>query len=170
MRRKRGSRSHPVDRLRAPGDFQSAHSRSLPRFQSGRAALHRRDVRSVSKKFPVPEFRQHRGAPPVACCWVRQVFLEMDEGVIRAAPTCTWHPKTPGTTGSKNKTYMKLRIGGDLAMTFDKIFVRVRSLLQTRGPYRHRRGQRLRLRAPRALRAVEVVPGISTPPQTQKTS
>ncbi|MDQ8194560.1 phosphate propanoyltransferase [Coraliomargarita sp. SDUM461004] len=52
-------------------------------------------------------------------------FLEMNEGVIRAAPHVHMAPEDAAYYGVENKSFMKLRIGGDLGLTFDKIFVRV---------------------------------------------
>ena len=54
-------------------------------------------------------------------------FLEMSEGVIRAAPHVHMAPEDADFYQVENKSYMKLRIGGDLGLTFDKIFVRVDS-------------------------------------------
>jgi len=52
-------------------------------------------------------------------------YLEMDKGIIRAAPHAHMTPKDAEYYGVKDKTYMKLRVGGDLSMTFDRIFVRI---------------------------------------------
>ncbi|MGJ8649548.1 MAG: phosphate propanoyltransferase [Opitutaceae bacterium] len=52
-------------------------------------------------------------------------FLKMDKGVIRAAPHVHMHPDDAKHYGVENKSFMKLRVGGDLGVTFDRIFVRV---------------------------------------------
>jgi putative phosphotransacetylase len=52
-------------------------------------------------------------------------FLRMDEGVIRAAPHVHMAPEDAAFYGVENKSFMKLRVGGDLGITFDRIFVRV---------------------------------------------
>ena len=52
-------------------------------------------------------------------------FLEMEKGCIRAAPHVHMAPEDAAFYGVENKSFMKLRIGGDLRLTFDKIFVRV---------------------------------------------
>jgi putative phosphotransacetylase len=52
-------------------------------------------------------------------------FLEMEEGVIRAAPHVHMAPEDAAFYGVENKSFMKLKIGGDLGVTFDRIFVRV---------------------------------------------
>ncbi len=52
-------------------------------------------------------------------------FLEMEEGVIRAAPHVHMAPEDAAFYGVENKTYMKLRVHGETGVTFDQIFVRV---------------------------------------------
>ena len=52
-------------------------------------------------------------------------FLKMEEGVIRAAPHVHMAPEDAAYYGVENKSFMKLKIGGDLGVTFDRIFVRV---------------------------------------------
>lgn len=52
-------------------------------------------------------------------------FLEMKEGVIRAAPHVHMAAEDAAFYGVENKSFMKLRVGGDVGLTFDKIFVRV---------------------------------------------
>ncbi|MGF1448422.1 MAG: phosphate propanoyltransferase [Opitutales bacterium] len=53
-------------------------------------------------------------------------FLEMNEGVIRAAPHVHMHPDDAAFYGVQNKQSMRLRVGGALGVTFDRIFVRVK--------------------------------------------
>jgi putative phosphotransacetylase len=52
-------------------------------------------------------------------------FLELPVGVIRAAPHVHMHPDDAVFYGVKNGGYMKLRVGGDCGVTFDRMFVRV---------------------------------------------
>ncbi len=52
-------------------------------------------------------------------------FLEMEEGVIRAAPHVHMAPEDAAYYGVENKTFMKLRVGGDTGLTFERIYVRV---------------------------------------------
>ena len=52
-------------------------------------------------------------------------FLKMNEGVIRAAPHVHMAPEDAEFYGVENKSFMKLRVGGDVGVTFDRIFVRV---------------------------------------------
>lgn len=52
-------------------------------------------------------------------------FFEMDEGVIRAAPHVHMAPEDADFYSVKQGDMMKLKIGGDLSMTFDNILCRV---------------------------------------------
>lgn len=52
-------------------------------------------------------------------------FFEMPDGVIRAAPHAHLSPEDAEFYGVKTGDFMKLKVGGPLAMTFDKMFVRV---------------------------------------------
>jgi putative phosphotransacetylase len=52
-------------------------------------------------------------------------FFEMEEGVIRAAPHAHLSPEDAEFYGVKTGDMLKLRIGGDLGMTFDKMLARV---------------------------------------------
>lgn len=52
-------------------------------------------------------------------------FFRMEEGVIRAAPHVHMGPADADFYGVKNGDVMKLRIGGELGVTFNKILVRV---------------------------------------------
>jgi putative phosphotransacetylase len=52
-------------------------------------------------------------------------FLELDQGVIRAAPHAHLHPDDAAFYGVKPGAYMKLRVGGPCAMTFDRVLARV---------------------------------------------
>ncbi|MFI5356146.1 MAG: phosphate propanoyltransferase [Opitutales bacterium] len=52
-------------------------------------------------------------------------FFEMKEGVIRAAPHVHMHPADAAFHGVKSGDYMRLRVGGPCAMTFERLLVRV---------------------------------------------
>jgi putative phosphotransacetylase len=52
-------------------------------------------------------------------------FLEMKEGVIRAAPHVHMSPDDAAFYGVKPGDFMRLRIGGPCATTFDRLLVRV---------------------------------------------
>ncbi|HAV13855.1 MAG TPA: transcriptional regulator [Opitutae bacterium] len=52
-------------------------------------------------------------------------YLKMEEGIIRAAPHVHMTPEDAAYYGVENKSFMKLRVGGDLGVTFDNIYVRV---------------------------------------------
>jgi putative phosphotransacetylase len=52
-------------------------------------------------------------------------FFEMQEGVIRAAPHAHLSPEDAEFYGVKTGDMMKLKIGGELGMTFDKLLARV---------------------------------------------
>lgn len=52
-------------------------------------------------------------------------FFEMPEGVIRAAPHAHLSPEDAEFYGVKTGDMLKLRIGGDLGMTFDRCLARV---------------------------------------------
>lgn len=52
-------------------------------------------------------------------------FFEMNEGVIRAAPHVHMHPDDAKHYGVEAGDFMKMKVHGDLGVTFDNIFVRV---------------------------------------------
>jgi len=52
-------------------------------------------------------------------------FFEMPEGVIRAAPHVHMHPDDARFYGVKGGDRMKLSVGGDVGITFDRLLVRV---------------------------------------------
>lgn len=52
-------------------------------------------------------------------------FYNMKEGVIRASPHAHLHPDDAAYYGVKNGEYMKLKIGGPLPITFDRILARL---------------------------------------------
>ena len=54
-----------------------------------------------------------------------QGFLELTQGVIRAAPHAHLAPEDAEFYGVKNGDYLKLRIGGDCGITFERLLARV---------------------------------------------
>ena len=81
---------------------------------------------SISLGFKVPVTNSGSIAGTPGCMLMGPAgFLEMEEGVIRAAPHVHMAPADAAFYGVENKSYMKLRVGGDLGVTFDRIFVRV---------------------------------------------
>lgn len=52
-------------------------------------------------------------------------FLELPEGVIRAAPHAHLHPDDAAFYGVKSGAYLRLRVGGPCSMTFDRVLARV---------------------------------------------
>jgi putative phosphotransacetylase len=52
-------------------------------------------------------------------------FLELPDGVIRAAPHVHMHPDDAAFYGVKGGDFMRLRVSGPCAMTFDRVLVRV---------------------------------------------
>ena len=82
------------------------------------------DAISLGFNIPVRNSGDIKGTP--GCMLMGPAgFLEMDAGVIRAAPHVHMAPEDAAYYGVENKSYMKLRVGGDLGLTFDRIFVRV---------------------------------------------
>ena len=82
------------------------------------------DSISLGFKVPVTNSGNITGTP--GCMLMGPAgFLEMEEGVIRAAPHVHMAPEDAAFYGVENKSYMKLRVGGELGVTFDRIFVRV---------------------------------------------
>jgi len=52
-------------------------------------------------------------------------FFEMRDGIIRAAPHVHMHPDDAAFYGVKAGDFMKLKIGGDVAITLERLLVRV---------------------------------------------
>ncbi len=81
---------------------------------------------SISLGFKVPVTNSGNIAGTPGCMLMGPAgFLEMPEGVIRAAPHVHMAPADAAFYGVENKSYLKLRVGGELGVTFDRIFVRV---------------------------------------------
>ncbi len=82
------------------------------------------DAISLGFKIPVRNSGDIKGTP--GCMLMGPAgFLKMDEGVIRAAPHVHMAPEDAEYYKVENKSYMKLKIGGDLGVTFDKLFVHI---------------------------------------------
>ena len=109
-----GPRSRVISNLRILGPCRD--------FDQVELAL--TDAISLGFDIPVRNSGDIEGTP--GCMLMGPAgFLEMDKGVIRAAPHVHMHPDDAKYYGVEDKSYMKLRIGGDLGLTFDRIFVRV---------------------------------------------
>ncbi|MDO8539636.1 MAG: phosphate propanoyltransferase [Opitutaceae bacterium] len=52
-------------------------------------------------------------------------FLELSEGVIRAAPHVHLSPEDAAFYGVKNGDYLRLRVGGDCGITFERLLARI---------------------------------------------
>jgi len=84
------------------------------------------DAISLGFEIPVRNSGDIEGTP--GCMLMGPAgFLKMDKGVIRAAPHVHMAPEDADYYGVKNKSFMKMKIGGDLGVTFDRIYVRVDS-------------------------------------------
>ena len=82
------------------------------------------DAISLGFKIPIRNSGDIEGTP--GCMLMGPAgFLQMDKGVIRAAPHVHMAPEDAAYYGVENKSYMKLRVGGDVGVTFDQIYVRV---------------------------------------------
>jgi putative phosphotransacetylase len=82
------------------------------------------DAISLGFRIPVRNSGDIKGTP--GCMLMGpEGFLKMEEGVIRAAPHVHMAPEDAAFYGVENKSFMKLRVGGDVGVTFDRIFVRV---------------------------------------------
>lgn len=109
-----GPRSRVISNLRILGPCRD--------FDQVELAL--TDAISLGFDIPVRNSGDIEGTP--GCMLMGPAgFLKMDKGVIRAAPHVHMHPDDANYYGVEDKSYMKLRIGGDLGLTFDRIFVRV---------------------------------------------
>jgi putative phosphotransacetylase len=82
------------------------------------------DAISLGYQIPIRNSGDIEGTP--GCMLMGPAgFLKMDKGVIRAAPHVHMAPEDAAYYGVENKSYMKLRVGGELGVTFDRIYVRV---------------------------------------------
>lgn len=82
------------------------------------------DAISLGFDIPVRASGDIKGTP--GCMLMGPAgFLELPEGVIRAAPHVHMHPDDAAFYGVKAGAYMRLRVGGPCGMTFDRMLVRV---------------------------------------------
>ena len=81
---------------------------------------------SIALGFDVP-IRQSGAIKETPGCMLMGPagFFEMPNGVIRAAPHVHMHPDDAAFYGVKQGDFMRLRIGGDCAVTFERLLVRV---------------------------------------------
>lgn len=82
------------------------------------------DAIALGFKIPVRPSGQIDGTP--GCMLMGpNGFFEMNQGVIRAAPHAHLSPDDAAWYGVKTGDMMKLKIGGDLGMTLDRLLARV---------------------------------------------
>jgi len=82
------------------------------------------DAISLGFDIPVRASGSIKGTP--GCMLMGPAgFFEMPEGVIRACPHVHMHPDDAAFYGVKAGDYMKMRVGGPLGTTFDRMLVRV---------------------------------------------
>jgi len=82
------------------------------------------DAISLGFDIPVRQSGTIKGSP--GCMLMGPAgFLELPEGVIRAAPHVHMHPDDAEFYGVKNGDVIRLRVGGPCGMTFEKLLVRV---------------------------------------------
>lgn len=109
-----GPRSRVISNLRILGPCRSLNQVELA-FT---------DAIALGFKIPVRPSGKIEGTP--GCMLMGpNGFFEMEEGVIRAAPHAHLSPEDAEFYGVKTGDMMKLKIGGDLGMTFDKLLARV---------------------------------------------
>jgi putative phosphotransacetylase len=109
-----GPRSRVISNLRILGPCRSLNQVELA-FT---------DAIALGFKIPVRASGNIEGTP--GCMLMGpNGFFEMNEGVIRAAPHAHLSPEDAEFYGVKTGDMMKLKIGGDLGMTFDKMLARV---------------------------------------------
>jgi putative phosphotransacetylase len=81
---------------------------------------------AIALGFDIPVRQSGKIAGTPGCMLMGPAgFLEMPEGVIRAAPHVHMHPDDAAFYGVKPGDFMKLRVGGPCAVTFDRLLVRV---------------------------------------------
>jgi putative phosphotransacetylase len=109
-----GPRSRVISNLRILGPCRSLNQVELA-FT---------DAIALGFKIPVRASGNIAGTP--GCMLMGpNGFFEMPEGVIRAAPHAHLSPEDADYYGVKAGDMMKLRIGGELGMTFDRMLARV---------------------------------------------
>jgi len=82
------------------------------------------DAISLGFDIPVRQSGDIKGTP--GCMLMGPAgFLELPEGVIRAAPHVHMHPDDAAFYGVKAGSHIRLHVGGPCAMTFERLLVRV---------------------------------------------
>ena len=109
-----GPRSRVISNLRILGPCRD--------FNQVELAL--TDAISLGFDIPVRQSGNIKGSP--GCMLMGPAgFLELPEGVIRAAPHVHMHPDDAKFYGVKNGDIISLHVGGPCGMTFEKLLVRV---------------------------------------------
>jgi putative phosphotransacetylase len=109
-----GPRSRVISNLRILGPCRD--------FNQVELAL--TDAISLGFDIPVRQSGNIKGSP--GCMLMGPAgFLELPEGVIRAAPHVHMHPDDAQFYGVKNGDIISLHVGGPCGMTFEKLLVRV---------------------------------------------
>ena len=86
--------------------------------------LARTDAAALGFEIPVRSSGNVAGTP--GCVLIGPAgSLELNEGVVRAAPHVHMNPDEAAFYKAKNGDFMRLRVGGPCATTFDRILVRV---------------------------------------------
>ncbi len=81
---------------------------------------------SIALGFDVPVRQSGNIAGTPGCMLMGPAgFLRLDQGVIRAAPHVHMHPDDATFFGVEAGKFMRLRVGGDLGVTFERLLVRV---------------------------------------------
>lgn len=109
-----GPRSRIISNLRILGPCRDLNQVELART----------DAVALGFDAPVRQSGNIKGTP--GCMLMGPAgFLELEEGVIRAAPHVHMHPDDAAFYGVKAGDFMKLKVGGPCAITFDRLLVRV---------------------------------------------
>jgi putative phosphotransacetylase len=109
-----GPRSRVISNLRILGPCRSLNQVEL--------AL--TDAVALGFEIPVRLSGNIQGTP--GCMLMGPAgFLELGEGVIRAAPHVHMSPEDAAFYGVKEGDFMRLRIGGECGITFERLLVRI---------------------------------------------
>jgi len=109
-----GPRSRIISNLRILGPCRNLNQVELANT----------DAIALGFRIPVRQSGKIEGTP--GCMLMGpNGFFEMPDGVIRAAPHVHMAPEDGEFYGVKTGDFMKMRVGGDLGTTFDRIYVRV---------------------------------------------
>lgn len=134
-----GAKLHPMKALYQDGQYAAQESVTLigprsrvisnlrilgPCRDLNQVELALTDAISLGFDIPVRPSGNIKGTP--GCMLMGPAgFLELPEGVIRAAPHVHMHPDDAAFYGVKAGDFMRLRIGGPCGITFDRILARV---------------------------------------------